>query len=142
MIGGQSADLTGEHEPPSIERVRYIHERKTGALFQASCRMGGIAGGADSATLDRLARYGLYLGLAFQIADDLLDVTSSAAQLGKNTCKDHQHGKQTYPASVGIEESRHRASEAADAAVESLNDFVAGADRLRTLAQFAITRQS
>ena len=142
MIAGQTADLEGEDQPPSLERVRYIHERKTGALFESACRLGGLAAGADQEMVNKFGLFGRQLGLVFQIADDLLDVTSTAEEMGKNVGKDAARSKQTYPACVGTERSRALAEEAAAAAVAALSDFGPQANDLRTLARFALTRRS
>ena len=150
MIGGQVGDLEGEHAPPELDRVRRIGELKTGALFRAACRMGGIAGGANETTISALGDYGTHLGLAFQIADDLLDLTASAEQLGKNTGKDSSHGKQTYPACVGIDASRTAGEQAVAQAFQALKAMEApdsaprqeATDRLRALARFAMSRSS
>ncbi len=141
MIAGQVLDLVGEQEAPNTDLVRRIHEAKTAALFVAACRMGAIAGGADAATLERAGDFGRHLGLAFQIADDLLDVTASADELGKNVSKDTAHGKQTYPACVGMEGSRQAAEAAVAAAVDALAPFGPAADALRRLAHYTISRR-
>lgn len=140
MIGGQAADLAGQHEPPTLEATQYIHQRKTGSLFAAAARIGALAGHAQDAAVDTLARFGLQLGLAFQIADDLLDVTASRDQLGKATGKDAGAGKQTYPACVGIEESRAAAERAATDAIDALSPFGQEAEDLRALAMYAVSR--
>ena len=140
MIGGQTADLEGEEQPPDLDCVRYIHERKTAALMESACRMGAIAGGADQEVTSRLGRFGRQLGLAFQIADDLLDVTSTAEQMGKKVGKDAARQKQTYPACVGMKQSRALAEEAVAAAVASLGEFGPQADDLRSLARFTVAR--
>ena len=104
MIGGQAADLEGEKSPPSIDLTRAIHDRKTAALFSAAARMGAIIGRGDETRIEAVGTYGRHLGLSFQIADDLLDVTSTAEKLGKTVGKDARAGKQTYPASVGVQQ--------------------------------------
>ncbi len=146
MIGGQTLDIEGQQsetdnrKPPSLESVRRIHSTKTGALFECACRMGGIVAGADDQTLDRLSAFGLNLGLAFQIADDLLDVTASADDLGKKSGKDAEMGKQTYPASVGIERSRELAQSAVSAAIEAIRGISGDTAGLEALAEFAYQR--
>jgi geranylgeranyl diphosphate synthase, type II len=142
MIGGQTADVLGEQEPPRMELVRYIHERKTAALFESACRMGAIAGGAEVRLVHRLGGFGRQLGLAFQIADDLLDRTSTAAVLGKNVGKDADRNKQTYPACVGTERSRALADQTIQAAIGALEGFGEEADDLRELARFAVSRSA
>ena len=99
MIGGQVLDIAGENQTLSLARLQTIHRMKTGALLTASCRMGAIAAGhaVASMAVRQLSAYGAHLGLAFQIVDDLLDVTSTPEQLGKATNKDAKRGKNTYP---------------------------------------------
>jgi geranylgeranyl diphosphate synthase type II len=140
MIGGQAADVLGENEPPSIERARYIHERKTAALFEASCRMGSIAGGGTDDAISALAAYGKHLGQAFQITDDLLDVTSTAQLMGKRVGKDASASKQTFPQCVGMERSRAAAREGANEAVAQIVSFGEHADDLRALATYVVDR--
>lgn len=140
IIGGQVADVEGEGQPVEKPRVDYIHRYKTARLLQAACRMGGISGGAGAQQMECLGRYGLHLGLAFQIADDLLDVTASARQTGKNVGKDAGAGKQTYPACVGIEESRRTARRHADEAATALKSFGGDARALRELATYVVER--
>ena len=141
MIGGQVADIEGQNEPLDLNRVRYIHEHKTAALIAAACRVGAIAGGADAQTIERLGTYGESVGLAFQIADDLLDVTSSAGVLGKAVGKDAVAGKQTYPGCVGLEASRRAGLAAVEAAVSALAPFGHRAGELEELARFCVRRE-
>ena len=142
MVGGQVADLEAEQlEQPDLKTLERIHERKTGRLLRSSLTMGGRIGGADSATLAELDEYGRCLGLAFQIADDLLDVTGTAEQLGKTTGKDAGQGKLTYPSLLGLEESRVRARDLIDRACQCLS--VLDGERaapLESLAQFVLER--
>jgi len=142
MIGGQAADVLAETEPPDAAIVDYIHTRKTARLFQASARLGSIAAAAPDATIDALGRYGLQLGRAFQIADDLLDVTASSEQIGKATGKDASAGKQTYPRCVSIAETRRLAARAAADAIAALDEFGPAADDLRALARFVVDREA
>jgi len=134
MIGGQIADLNVEHKPPTLERVNYIHTRKTAMMFRAAARMGALCAEAAGGVLDVLGDYGLKVGLAFQIIDDLLDVTSTAEALGKATQKDADAGKLTYPGVVGLEQSRAHAAGLIAQAVGSLADLGAAAEPLRLLA--------
>lgn len=140
MIGGQTADLTGETKPRTLELARYIHERKTARLFETSCRLGAMAGRGSTEAIDRLGRYGQWLGRAFQIADDLLDLTSTPERVGKRVGKDAQAKKQTFPQCVGIEGSRAAAKQAADAASAELDAFGPQADDLRGLATYVVDR--
>ncbi|MGD2109527.1 MAG: polyprenyl synthetase family protein [Phycisphaerae bacterium] len=140
MIGGQVVDIAGEAAAPSVELATYIHERKTARLFETACRLGALAGQATNDTLARLARYGQRLGWAFQIADDLLDLTSTSDRLGKRVGKDSEARKQTYPRCVGMERSRAAAKDAADAAMAELGSFGPEADDLRGLAAYVVDR--
>ena len=140
MIGGQTADLTGEKKEPELELTQYIHERKTAALFEGACRLGALAGGATPADVARLGRFGQMLGRAFQIADDLLDLTATQEAMGKNVGKDAAAGKQTFPQCVGMERSRLAARETADRAVAQLEPFGPAADDLRALAKYVVAR--
>ncbi len=140
MIGGQTADVVSETKPPALELAMYIHDRKTARLFETACRLGALAGGGNAEAVGMLGRYGQSLGRAFQIADDLLDVTGRAATVGKEVGKDAGASKQTFPLSVGIERSRAAANHAADAAAGALNPFGAQADDLRALARYVVDR--
>jgi len=140
MIGGQAADIAGQSQDPSLDRTQYIHERKTAALFAGACRLGAMAGRGTVADVSALGRFGRCLGLAFQIADDLLDVTSTKEKLGKMTGKDVTARKQTYPRSVGVERSRETAGAAAADAKAELSRFGAAASDLRELADYAVSR--
>ncbi len=141
MISGQAADIQGETLPTDAARVEFIHLHKTAKLIAAAARMGAVAVGASAAATDALERYGRHLGLAFQIVDDLLDCTSTAAVLGKQAGKDAGAGKQTYPAAFGVEESRRQAAGQVAAAIESLAMFGPAAENLRGLAHFVLTRE-
>jgi geranylgeranyl pyrophosphate synthase len=140
MIGGQAVDITGNQSPPSIELARYIHDRKTASLFSGSCRIGAIAGGGPEQSAATLGRYGMHLGRAFQIADDLLDVMSNAKTLGKSAGKDAVAGKQSFPACVGVEASRAEIDRSVEMAAEELRQFGTIADDLRALARYAGSR--
>jgi geranylgeranyl diphosphate synthase type II len=140
MVGGQFLDIASEQQAIPFERLRTIHRSKTGALIRAAVEMGAIGGGADEAQLAALSEYGGAVGLAFQIADDLLDVTASTEQLGKTAGSDAGLGKATYPAFFGIEKTRVLAAEAADRAVAALAAFDERAEPLRALAQYIVRR--
>src|SRR5215471_16230337 len=105
MIGGQVVDLEAEHKKPDLATLEYIHRSKTAALITASVVSGGLYAGATEAQIARLRNYGQSIGLAFQIVDDVLDVTQTSEQLGKTAGKDTAAEKTTYPALFGIEES-------------------------------------
>jgi geranylgeranyl diphosphate synthase type II len=141
MIGGQVLDIAGENTSLSLEELRRLHAMKTGALLTSACRMGAIAAGADSQTLDAVTAYGRHLGLAFQIVDDLLDVTSTPEQMGKATGKDAGKGKNTYPRLLGLEKTRQAAAEQLHKAITSLSVLPA-AEGLRNLAEFVVNRKS
>ncbi len=141
MIGGQAADVIGEVQPATRDRAEYVHRRKTARLFEAACKLGALAAGGDAVWVQAAGRYGRSLGSAFQIADDLLDVTATAEQMGKGIGKDSGAGKQTFPAAVGIEASRQAAGEAAEQAIASLDALPDAPDDLAVLARFVVDRQ-
>lgn len=140
MIGGQVADIQGQSKPPSLALVKSIHERKTARLFETACRLGAITGGGDDDAVDAVGDYGRLLGCAFQIADDLLDLTASEDKLGKRVGKDAKATKQTYPQCVGYNESRVAAQGAIEGAVLQLERFRDAAEDLRELAAFVVHR--
>src|SRR5687767_407490 len=123
MIGGQVLDIAGENQTLALGELQDIHRRKTAALLVAACRLGATAANASAEQLDAVTSYGRHLGLAFQIVDDLLDVTATPQQLGKGTHKDAGKGKNTYPTLLGIEGSRQEAQRQLTAALESLQVF-------------------
>ncbi|MCI0340393.1 MAG: polyprenyl synthetase family protein [Planctomycetales bacterium] len=141
MVGGQVLDLQSEGGTPTAAAVEAIHRRKTAALIRASVRMGGLLAGTDDRLLGALTRFGESVGLAFQIADDVLDETSDAATLGKATKKDADRGKLTYPRAVGLEASTARARALAAQAVEAIADLPAPR-RLRELAELLVERKA
>ena len=141
MIGGQVMDLEAEHQRPDAKTLEYIHRSKTGALFTASVVTGGIYGGADSTQLQRLRDFGVHIGLAFQIVDDVLDVTQTSEQLGKTAGKDTATQKATYPALFGIDVSIAKADELVKTANAALDPFGANAGNLRELAAFLVERK-
>lgn len=142
MIGGQVLDMEGEQKSLQLEELRRLHRMKTGALLRAACRLGGLSVGATPSQIKALTAYGEHLGLAFQIVDDVLDVTSTPEQMGKATNKDATRGKNTYPSLLGLEESQRQAKMQLEAALSSLNIFGPTADGLRALASFVVERQS
>jgi geranylgeranyl diphosphate synthase, type II len=141
MIGGQVADLEAEHTQASLETLEYIHRSKTAALITASVVSGGLYAGAAGAQIARLRGYGQSIGLAFQIVDDVLDVTQTSEQLGKTAGKDTAAEKTTYPALFGIDESLRKADALVDRACAELNEFGPGASTLKDLARFLIERK-
>ena len=106
MIAGQVADLEGEGKKISAQQLRYIHERKTSALLCGSVRLGGMSANCTPAQLKALTDFGYHVGLAFQVIDDILDVTQTSEKLGKTAGKDTKAQKATYPSIVGLEKSR------------------------------------
>ena len=143
MIGGQMADIEAEQETaPTAELLTRIHENKTGRLMRASLAAGAILAGADEAMLARLDAYGRQIGLAFQIKDDLLDVESDAATLGKASNKDAAAGKATFPVVWGVDRSRALLRENIDAAVEAAVGLPRGGGNLPELARFIGARTS
>ena len=142
MIGGQIADLEAEGHPVDLDGVDWIHRHKTGALLAACAEIGAIHAGAGARRRRAFAEYGAALGLAFQIADDVLDCTSTPEVLGKTPGKDEAAGKATYPMHLGIEESRRRAQKQVERAVAALDSIEIEAPLLVELASFAATRNA
>jgi geranylgeranyl diphosphate synthase type II len=142
MIAGQMDDLLAEKTVGTMELLRRIHINKTSRMFAAAAGLGAIAGGATRQQLGALLEYGLKLGLCFQIADDILDVTAETKELGKTAGKDQQQGKLTYPSLVGLDESKKIAEQITLQAVETLSCFNSRADLLRQLAERLLNRKS
>jgi geranylgeranyl diphosphate synthase type II len=140
VAGGQFEDLAAENGTLNEDLLEFIHTNKTAKLITASARMGGIAAGASEKQLEALGQYGDAAGLAFQVADDVLNVTSSAEELGKAVGSDEERGKVTYAALHGVEGARSRANELVDKALQALEGFDAAADPLRALARFIVDR--
>jgi geranylgeranyl diphosphate synthase type II len=142
MIGGQVLDIRSEGEPVDIETLQRIHRMKTGALISVSIRAGAILAGASEPELTSLSDYGRQIGLAFQIADDILNVEGNRALLGKETGSDAARGKVTFPALLGIEESRSRAEKLVLGALAALSSFDDRAEPLREIARYVLSRNS
>jgi geranylgeranyl diphosphate synthase, type II len=140
MIGGQVKDLEAERQKPDAATLEYIHRAKTGALITASLVSGGIFAGATPAEIQRLRDFGRAAGLAFQIVDDVLDVTQSSQQLGKTAGKDTASEKVTYPALFGIDESLHQADALVTAGCNALESFGPRAQTLKDLARYLVQR--
>jgi farnesyl diphosphate synthase/geranylgeranyl diphosphate synthase type II len=141
MIGGQLQDLIAEAVPAdSLDKLERIHRAKTGALMAVAARVGGMAAGATDAAVDALASFGGDLGLAFQIVDDVLDVTSSSAELGKTAGRDAVMGKSTYPALLGVAGAMDRAVALARQGCRTLDEHNLLSRELRHLADLVITR--
>ena len=140
MIGGQVLDLEGEGTKPTAASVEAIHRAKTGALIRVSVVSGGIYGGATSEDVHRLTEFGRKAGLAFQIVDDVLDVTQDSAHLGKTAGKDLATDKATWPAIYGIETSRQHAKKLIEEAFAELAPYGSSADGLKSVAQYLVER--
>ena len=141
MAGGQVLDLQSEGKEISLEQLRRLHACKTGALIRVSVRSGALLARASEEQLEALSKFGEHLGLAFQIADDILDVTGDEKTLGKPIGSDEAKNKSTYPALVGLDRAHRLADEAADSAVKALEPFGSEADIFRALARFVVERQ-
>jgi geranylgeranyl diphosphate synthase type II len=142
MIGGQVVDLEAERTPPDANMLEYIHKSKTAALITAAIISGGIYAGGSAEQIANLRCFGQAIGLAFQIVDDILDVTESSAQLGKTAGKDIASGKATYPALFGLEKSRARADVLFESANTALQSFGSRGEALKTIAKFLIERKA
>ena len=142
MIGGQVVDLEAERTKPGAEMLDYIHRSKTAALITASVVTGGIYAGGSRQQVRQLRSFGQAIGLAFQIVDDMLDVTQTSEQLGKTAGKDIASEKVTYPALFGLEESRKRADQLLKEANQALIKFGPRSETLQSLADFLVDRQS
>lgn len=140
LIAGQVADLEGEGKKTSVEQLRYIHERKTSALLCCSVRLGGMSANCTPAQLKALTDFGYHVGLAFQVIDDILDVTQTSEKLGKTAGKDTKAQKATYPSIVGLEKSRRIAEQLTTKAFNSLKVFRGKAEALEALAEFLLKR--
>ena len=141
MVGGQVVDMLSQNQPADLETVQQMHSRKTAALISAAAESGALAGKGSEAQVEAMSRYGRSVGLAFQIADDILDIEGDPELLGKSTGADVARGKVTYPAAVGLERSRQAAQELVNDALTALEGFDAGADPLRALANYIIIRK-
>jgi len=141
MIGGQVVDLEAEHTKPTAEMLEYIHRSKTAALIMASLVSGGLYAEAKDSEVAKLRAFGLGIGLAFQIVDDVLDVTQTSEQLGKTAGKDTASEKVTYPALFGIEASVRKADALVNDAFSQLEGFGERAETLKELARFLVERK-
>ncbi len=140
LVGGQVADLEGEGQKLPLEDLRYIHESKTAALLTTSVKLGAMAADAQPEELQALHDFGMATGHAFQIIDDILDVTQTTEKLGKSAGKDVASEKSTYPALIGLEASRDEAHKLTEAAHRALDVFGPRAERLRQLADHLLQR--
>lgn len=142
MIGGQVVDLEAERTKPDAETLEYIHRSKTSALITASVVTGGIYADADAIQVKNLRQFGQAIGLAFQIVDDILDVTQTSKQLGKTAGKDATSEKATYPALFGLGESRKKAQTLLEEAYKSVQNLGFRSETLKNLARFLVERES
>lgn len=143
MVGGQVIDMESEGSRNiDLPTVQYIHTHKTGALIKASVVSGALLGGADWEQLAAITRYGEAAGLAFQIADDILDIEGTTEEIGKDAGSDQARGKATYPAVMGLAAAKEEAREMMDEAVRALDLFDAEADPLRQIARYIVQRRN
>jgi geranylgeranyl diphosphate synthase, type II len=142
MIGGQVLDIESEHQKPTPELVDAIHRAKTGALIRVSVVAGGVYAGATNEDVARLDTFGRKAGLAFQIVDDVLDMTVDSAQLGKTAGKDLATEKATWPAVFGIEQSRRDAAALIDEAFAALEPYGSRAEGLKSVARYLVERKN
>lgn len=140
LIAGQVADLEGEGKKLDTKELRYIHERKTSALLSCSVRLGAMSANCTPAQLEALTKFGYNVGLAFQVIDDILDVTQTSEQLGKTAGKDTAARKATYPSILGMEKSRSIARQLTNRAFEALKTFRGKAQALEALADYLLRR--
>jgi len=142
MVGGQALDLLAEKTNPDLDALSDIHRRKTGALIVAAVKSGAIMCGASEQKVQALTDYGMNIGLAFQIADDILNVEGDSRLMGKQTGSDAARGKVTYPSIIGLADARIILSEHLAAAIQSIDDFDDRALPLRVIADYIINRKS
>lgn len=142
MIGGQVIDVKSEGKDVDMEILHHIHTLKTGALITVSIRAGAIIAGASEKDLQALSEYGRGIGLAFQIADDILDIEGDRETLGKDTGGDKARRKVTFPTIIGLEPSREKALQLIEEALSSLSSFDKKAEPLRMIARFVVERKS
>lgn len=141
MVGGQVLDIQAENQQVELAELQNIHAHKTGKLIRASVRVGALLSGASLTQFEQLTGYAEDIGLAFQIADDVLNVTGTREELGKDANTDAERGKQTYPSFYGLEGAKKLAQECADRAIGCLSSFDDKADPLRGLAQYIVSRR-
>ncbi len=143
MVGGQVVDMECEGKQDiDLPTVQYIHTHKTGALIKASVVAGALLGGADERQLSAIRRYGEAAGLAFQIADDILDIEGTTEEIGKDAGSDEARGKATYPAVMGLAAAKQEAMAMMDEAMSALSHFGESADPLREIAAYIVKRKN
>jgi geranylgeranyl pyrophosphate synthase len=140
MVGGQAIDLAAVQKRIDLAHLETMHRLKTGALIRAAVRMGALAAGANSHQLEALDRYAAAIGLSFQVQDDILDITSDTATLGKRQGADIQRDKPTYPALLGLDAARQKALDLHAEALAALASFGERAQYLRDLSAFIVER--
>jgi geranylgeranyl diphosphate synthase, type II len=141
MIGGQVLDIAGENQILDLQQLQQIHQKKTGALLVASCRLGALCARAPADVVNTLGIYGQHIGLGFQIMDDVLDETATPQQMGKATGKDAGRGKNTYPQLMGLQASQAEAQQQITQAIHALAPFGPAADNLNSIARFITDRR-
>ena len=142
MVGGQVFDIQAENKDIDLPTLQNIHKHKTGMLIRAAVRMGAIGGGASDRQLEDMTGYAEDIGLAFQIADDVLNVTGTREELGKNPNTDAERGKKTYPTFYGVDGAKKLADDCVTQAISRLSSFGPSADPLREIAQYITSRRS
>jgi geranylgeranyl pyrophosphate synthase len=142
MVGGQWLDLEAERKILDLDGLSAVHRGKTGALIRSACRLGGMAAEAPAPAIEALGGYGQEIGLAFQIADDLLDVTGTSAQLGKTAGRDAALKKSTYVSVLGVERARSEAAALSSHAIRHLEQAGIPTDALGALAHYIVSRES
>ena len=140
LVGGQMADINGHFDGATLDDLEFVHARKTGAIFLACLKLGGLVAMADAQQMANLEEFGQKFGLAFQITDDLLDVQGNEVLTGKRVRKDHDLGKLTFPGLLGLERSTQRARTLIEEAVQSLKSFSGAARGLELLANYILER--
>ena len=142
LIAGQVADIETSSKNLTLPQLRYIHERKTGALLTCSVRLGGMSANCTATQLRALTAFGNYVGLAFQVIDDILDVTRTTKQLGKTAGKDLKASKATYPAIVGLEKSKNIAKQLTDKSFAALKPLKGKAKALEAITRYLLKREN
>jgi len=142
MVGGQVVDIESEGKCISLDELEYIHRHKTGALISAALEIGGLIGGADDPAMAALQEYGQSAGLAFQVADDILDIVGDQQELGKDVGSDQARGKATYPALMGLDGAREYADQLNQRALTALEPLGEAAAPLREIARYIVARTS
>ena len=140
MIEGQMRDMIAEKQSLTLDELETLHQLKTGALIQVSITIGALLGNATSWQLDQLAIYGQALGIAFQIVDDILNVTGDSSIMGKSVGTDFNRQKSTYPSLLGLDQSKQKANDLSQRAIKALAQFDNCADPLRTIAKYVVER--